>query len=365
MPSAEETNRGARFGRMQHRRGGVEVFGIFGFGKRQIQPAERVHARAERLRVFGDGGGKRREDSANLIPLGKLQLADAVIQLHNGERLHEKRRAGRGLVVNDAFEFPLEIRAQRQHIASVPLGDEGILKHGGGARVGEIFLQFAHQPPMRGSHFPSDRSKRRGGGIEYLSFFGERLRNRGDQPQRRREGIGKRGEAREGIGLFKRGLEPPHDDESRFELEERFRVKDAAARRAFDVRTKIRRAADTGIGMRIEKTPRLGCFLQTGAGGFARSRRTQRARQRLRAAERAVGSEGLLDAVVFENAEGFGIHYSRVRRIFSAPRCCARSNAASPSERGKRASMRGRGSTRFFSSRRSAGAKGPQREPRR
>ena len=80
--------------------------------------------------MLADLRGELGQDAALLIPLGQLQLADFVVQLHHRQRLDEERRAGGRLVVDDGLDLALELGAQRDDVAPVALGDDRFLQLG-------------------------------------------------------------------------------------------------------------------------------------------------------------------------------------------------------------------------------------------
>ena len=92
-----------------------------------------------------------RQNAAFLVAFLELQFAHFVVGFHDGDRLDEERRAAGTLVVDDGLDAPLEFRAQGEDVTPVALGDDGFLQHGGGARVGDVFLQARHQAVMRGA----------------------------------------------------------------------------------------------------------------------------------------------------------------------------------------------------------------------
>ena len=71
---------------------------------------------------------KIREDELDLLLLLDLQLAPFVVQPDNGERFNEDGLAAAGLIVNDARDLRLVFYLDRQAVAAVPHGHDGILQ---------------------------------------------------------------------------------------------------------------------------------------------------------------------------------------------------------------------------------------------
>src|SRR4030095_1399051 len=78
--------------------------------------------------AFVDEVRQLRENANHLLKLGFLQADQLVVQLENGQRFHEHRRAARRGSMNDSLDAALLIRAHGNHEAAVADSDELILK---------------------------------------------------------------------------------------------------------------------------------------------------------------------------------------------------------------------------------------------
>jgi len=135
----------------QHRFNRVQVFSILGAHQGQIQLSQGFHNRVQLCGMLAHLRRQRRQDAAFFVALGQLQLMPAVVQFHHHQRLHKQGLPGGGLVVDDGAQPPLEVCAQRDHIAPVALGDDLLLQDRLILGVVDHPLQPAEQPLVR--HF--------------------------------------------------------------------------------------------------------------------------------------------------------------------------------------------------------------------
>ena len=107
--------RGLRRGleRNQLRLGAADDVGIARLGEDQVEVAQRLDRAHDRAGIGRDQPGQGREDAVDLLLLGELRLAPAVVQVDHGQRLDEEGGAAAGLVVDQAGDASLELGSQR------------------------------------------------------------------------------------------------------------------------------------------------------------------------------------------------------------------------------------------------------------
>jgi len=64
------------------------------------------------------------------VALLQFKFTQLIVQFNNHQRLHEYRGSGAGLVVDDRLQLTFEFSPQRNDIATIPLCDNALLKHG-------------------------------------------------------------------------------------------------------------------------------------------------------------------------------------------------------------------------------------------
>ena len=163
--------------RMQQRLAGVDLLGILGLGKGQVQLGQRFDAGDDLAGRDADLRGQFRQHLAHFVAFGQLQFAEGVVHLDDRQRFDEQGRAARRLVVDDGLDLSLELGAQRDDIAPVALGDERILQHRHGLAVGDVLLQAAHQPFVGDAHVAAQAGQFDGGRVEHFALVRDGARD--------------------------------------------------------------------------------------------------------------------------------------------------------------------------------------------
>lgn len=97
-------------------------------GEGEVEVAEDAAVLGERPAVLVDLGGQVAQDALDLLLLGERQLLDVVVELDDGHRLDEERRARGRLVVDDAREARAVLLLDGDDVALVAHGDDGVLE---------------------------------------------------------------------------------------------------------------------------------------------------------------------------------------------------------------------------------------------
>jgi len=97
-------------------------------GEDHVELRQDVQVVYDEVGVRRDLGGERGQDALDLLFLLRRPLLQVVARLHHRHRLDEQRRAACGLVVNQPGDIGAALGLDRQHIAAVALGDDGVLQ---------------------------------------------------------------------------------------------------------------------------------------------------------------------------------------------------------------------------------------------
>ncbi len=145
------------------------MVGVLGAGKAQVQLGDGIHRLQDGGGLHGSLHGKVGQDAAFLIPLGQQQLAVLVVMLHHAQRLDEESGPRGGLVVDDGFDAPLELSPQRDHVAPIALGDDGLLQVLAAVGVAHQALELGHQAVVGHAQVAADGRQLIRGGVEDLA----------------------------------------------------------------------------------------------------------------------------------------------------------------------------------------------------
>jgi hypothetical protein len=164
VPRREQLERVGHDGRA-HR---VELCGQPRASHPQVRPCERSERRQQVLAPPLDGVGQVVEDALDLALLVEHRLGPRVVELHDGQRLHEQRCAGRALIVDDALDPPLRLGADRDDVAAGADGHDRLADDAGQVGRPQHRVQPLPHALLRGPHPPADRGELRGGAVEDL-----------------------------------------------------------------------------------------------------------------------------------------------------------------------------------------------------
>ena len=143
---------------------GLHLIGHLCLGKNQIQ----LH----RILVAVNNGigkaprflGQLQQDAGDLVLLIGAQNANLIVQLHHTHGLDKHRGAAGGGVVDQAGNLPAELRFDRHHVTSAPLGDDALLKVLLVGRGADQLVQLFPHPLGSCTDLPAN-SRQRGRGI--------------------------------------------------------------------------------------------------------------------------------------------------------------------------------------------------------
>ena len=126
------------------------------FGAQHVDLGEVIARIGDQLRIGTHRIGELREDADNLAPLSVFQFAQFVVDLHHLDRLDVERASGSRLVVDEALQFALVGRGDRNHgfafadrNLGVGIDDAGVLggRQHGLQTFGGLSLAFADGAP--------------------------------------------------------------------------------------------------------------------------------------------------------------------------------------------------------------------------
>ena len=115
---------------IKNRSGSIHVHGKLGLGKNKVQFGHGTSIVHQSCGVFSGRSAEGRQNHLNFFLLLDFQLSELIIQCHNGCRLNKEGRAGSGLVMYHAGYVTLVLCLDRQAVAVVAHGNNGILQHG-------------------------------------------------------------------------------------------------------------------------------------------------------------------------------------------------------------------------------------------
>lgn len=107
----------------------VDFKGILRLGENDRQIGQHTVVQTQ---VIGEGGDRRRqlgENAVDLVLFAPVQLADAVVQLEDVQRLDKQRAARRGGVVHDALDLALVLGLDGDDETAVADGDQPLCKY--------------------------------------------------------------------------------------------------------------------------------------------------------------------------------------------------------------------------------------------
>ncbi len=164
--------------------------------------------------------------------------------------------------MHDALDAPLELRAQRDHVASVPLGDQHFLQVGAVVRVMDDVVEFALQPVERDAHLAPDGRQLGTGRVLHgpgvVQHAADLALKRGaffqplrDVCQARELVVQARQQAVQRGRLAQRGAD----------VEQCLRLQGHPARRRERIAAHVARAADGDVIVRVDQQAGFGRFL--------------------------------------------------------------------------------------------------------
>ena len=134
-------------------------------GQREVDLGERLDGAVELAGVAPDVAGELGEDARDLVALVAFELAQAVRQLDDRERLDEQRLAGVARVMDDARHGGAGARAHGDDGPAAALGDEVLLEMRLQVGIGSERAQPVAGPPARGRELGAQRFELRRGRV--------------------------------------------------------------------------------------------------------------------------------------------------------------------------------------------------------
>ena len=104
------------------------VLGELCLGKGEVDRAEDAAVLLKDCALLADLRREVAQDALDLLLLGERQLLDVVVELDDGHRLDEERRARGRLVVDDAREARAVLLLDGDDVALVANRDDGVLE---------------------------------------------------------------------------------------------------------------------------------------------------------------------------------------------------------------------------------------------
>ncbi|OQA37400.1 MAG: hypothetical protein BWY52_03377 [Chloroflexi bacterium ADurb.Bin325] len=194
----------------------------------------------------------------DLLLLGELRLAPAVVQIHHGQRLDEEGRAAAGLVVDQAGDAALELGPQWDDITSLALCDDRLLQELRVGRGRDDALEPFHQPGVRLAHLAADAHQRIAGRVHDLPAVVDAAHDLVDQVAGRRDARGDVGDLRELlVEPRQEPLDRPRARQRAADVQQIRRQQRAAAHGLLRQRPQVVDAAQMQVALLVQQAARL------------------------------------------------------------------------------------------------------------
>ncbi len=296
----------------------VHLGGQARLGGPQVEPGEGVERLPE---LRGVGRHERRqlvEDPLDLLALGRLGLPPRVAELDRDERLDEQRLTAPGRVVDDPLHPTPCVGLDRDHVATVAQGDQGLLE---GAR-GRLRLDQRLEPaaePVVGD--PDRRPKAAESRRRAVEELADRIEAPGERAPQGRQRVELPTEvAQERPTLLGKGGPEPGDRVERVgDPQEVARIEPAAPRRPADPRADVVRGADADRRAFAEECPGLVGLVERPSDDDRVVRRLERLGQPASGREGRRGGQPLAHGRELEQADRLDVHQAGARGPDSEP----------------------------------------------
>ena len=153
------------------RRSSALLLGQASRGTCKVDLRQALDAAEERLGLFAHLLAQRAQDALDFVLLVQDQRAPAIGHLDHGDRLDEQRGAAGRLIVDDAGHLPARLGADRNNVATVPLGDHRVLDHIAERWRGHDLAQARDQAIVGAAQLGPNATQRGAGGIQDLAAF--------------------------------------------------------------------------------------------------------------------------------------------------------------------------------------------------
>ena len=155
------------------RRSSALLLGQASRGTCKVDLRQALDAAEERLGLFAHLLAQRAQDALDFVLLVQDQRAPAIGHLDHGDRLDEQRGAAGRLIVDDAGHLPARLGADRNNVATVPLGDHRVLDHVAERWRGHDLAQARDQAIVGAAQLGPNATQGGAGGIQDLAAFGD------------------------------------------------------------------------------------------------------------------------------------------------------------------------------------------------